>query len=306
MAGCPTGDSTQELSCLRGLSTDALLNAVLGYENISATPQDIFFPVIDGTYIPDAPSKLMRSGRFHKNIPIIAGFCYDDGSLFAPSTLSSAEEVQGYLQVAYPHLTAATLKTLISMYPVNQFSAEAKNAKVSPYFEQASRIYRDVNFACPAIEYAHRVTQYGSPSYLYELNRSALTPLLNTVLGAPYLGVFHISDVFYVFGEATTYDPTPTSARIQSNVIGTWTNFAKTGVPGGVNKLWNWTQAFTKSQAANTNAGVGQASVRVIGGPNAGQQEYMMKGQSIIPTEAQLLSRCAFINSANFYQQLQT
>lgn len=283
-----------------------LLNAVEGYENISMTPQDIFFPVVDGDYIPAAPSQLMRSGRFHKNISIISGFCYDDGSLFVPPTLNSSDEVYGYLQVAYPNLNASTLSTLISMYPANDFAAEAKSVKISPYFEQAAKIYRDVNFACPAIEYAHRVTEYGSPSYLYELNASALDPLLSTVLGAAYLGVFHISDVFYIFGEATTYDPTPTTARIQSNMIGSWTHFANSGNPGGANGLWNWTQAFTKSQASNTNPGVQEASFRVIGGPNAGQVEYMKQGQNTISTEAELLSRCAFINTPSFYQQLQT
>lgn len=308
LAGCSSENSSEVLKCLRQLPMPELLQAVLQYENITAnqTSQDIFFPTVDGDFIPEAPSVLLRRGLFHKNVSIIAGWNRNDGSIFANPALNTSEAVLGYLGASYPHLNATTKKTLMSLYPVKDFLATASAVQASPYYLQAAEIYRDVNFACPAIDVAHHVAQYGGHSYLYELNETTFGALLQ-LSGAGFEGVIHVSDVPFVFNNANIgLGINAAQEIVQTRMSGSWARFATTGDPSGNASitLAGWRQAFNKTEGVLKEQAVYNVSVRVIGGPNAGQREFNTSGQ--VGIESQLLERCAFINSGSFYAQLQT
>ena len=284
------------------------MNAVLQYENITATnaSQDIFFPTVDGAYVPDAPSVLLRTGRFHKNISVITGWNENDGSIFVPPTLNRSDAVEAYLHASYPNLDSRTLSTLISLYPLNGFLTAAQILKISPSFLQASQIYRDVNFACPAVDVAHRVAQYNSASYLYNLNTSSLAGVLS-IFNASFEGVIHFSDIPFVFNQPNVGFGTTAAANLTATrMSGSWARFATTGNPSGSadTTLAGWTQAYNRSQAAVKSQNVTGATIRVIGGPRAGNARLSLSpGDAIEPG---LLQRCEFINSAAFYRQLQT
>ncbi|OAP55894.1 hypothetical protein AYL99_10046 [Fonsecaea erecta] len=312
LAGCTGTNSSLVLACLREISAVQLLNAVLLFENSTTSTQangasqDLFFPTVDGNYIPAPPSTLIRTGRFHKNISVIAGWTENDGSIFVPPTLNGSTDAQAFLHSSYPNLNSTTLSSLISLYPINEFMASAQAFQISPFFLQASQIYRDINFACPAIDVAHRVTQYGSASYLYVLNTTSLTSVLQ-LFNATFEGVLHFSDVPLVFNQPNVGFGTTAAANLTATrMSGSWAHFASTGNPSGNSAitLSNWTLAYNKSQAAVTSQNVTGASIRVIGGPNAGQAELSSNAGAAI--EPQLLRRCAFINSPAFYQQVQT
>ena len=193
------------------------------------------------------------------------------------------------------------------MYPVNQFTTAAKSDHISSFWEQASRIYRDINFACPALSATHHVAEYGSASYIYELNATGLTPELE-LANATYLGVIHTSDIFFVFGEATAFDGSASIQKIQRRLTGSFIQFAATGHPSGAveDTEAGWRQVYSPIEAWVQGDTVQNASVRVVGGVNAGQHEYMMGGQEGVETESETLRRCAFINSVEFYEQIQT
>ncbi|OAL32697.1 hypothetical protein AYO20_07855 [Fonsecaea nubica] len=312
LAGCTGTNSSLVLDCLREISMVQLLNAVLLFENsttateANGASQDLFFPTVDGSYIPVAPSNLIRTGRFHKNISIITGWNENDGSIFVPPTLNGSSAAQAFLNSSYPHLTSTTLSTLISMYPISDFIAAAQATQISPYFLQASQIYRDINFACPSIDISHRVTRFGSTSYLYVLNTTSLSSVLQ-LFNASFEGVIHFSDVPFVFNQPNVGFGTTAAANVTATrMSGSWAHFAATGNPSGDSAitLSGWTQAFNKTQAAVTSQNVTDASIRVIGGPRAGQAQLSSNGGATV--EPRLLERCAFINSAAFYQQLQT
>ncbi|KIX07786.1 uncharacterized protein Z518_02440 [Rhinocladiella mackenziei CBS 650.93] len=308
LADCTGTNSSMVLACLRQLRMTTLLGAVLTYENMTKneTSQDIFFPTIDGDFIPAPPSSLIRKGQFHKNISIIAGWTYNDGSIFTSPTLNSSEQVRGFVQASYPHVNSSTLQTLLSLYPVNDFAAAAQAVTISPYFLQGAEIYRDINFACPAMDVAHHVAQYGSPSYLYELNATSFDSLL-MLANASFEGVIHISDVPFVFNRANIgLGITAAQHAIQTAMSGSWARFVDDGNPNGngTTAFSGWTRAYNKTEAAVKSQTVQHASVRVIGGLNAGQHELKMNAARGI--EPQLLKRCAFLNSESFYQQLQT
>ena len=237
----------------------------------------------------------------------MAGFTYNDGSLFTSPTINSTQAVQAFLHADYPHLNSTTLSKLIQLYPINQFTTAAKTDNISPYWEQASRIYRDINFACPALSTTHHVARYYRSSYIYELNATGLTPEL-ALANATYLGVIHTSDIFFVFGEATAFDGSAEIQTIQRRLMGSFIQFAATGDPsGGVEDTEaGWRQVYSPVEAWVQGEAVQNASVRVVGGVNAGQHEFEMEGQEGVGTESETLRRCAFINSVEFYEQIQT
>ena len=282
---------------------------MLRFENITTAAgasQDIFFPTIDGSYVPGATSTLLRTGRFHKNVSIIAGWNENDGSIFVPPILTNSSAVEGYLHYTYPNLTSNTLSTLISLYPVDGFAASAQAFQISPFFLQASQIYRDVNFACPAIDIAHHVARFNSTTYLYVLNTTSLASVL-ALFNATFEGVLHFSDVPFVFNQPNVgFGVTAALNLTAARVSGSWARFATTGNPSGNPDvtLSGWTPAFNRTQAAITSQNVTEATVRVIGGPTAGNANLTLKAGDVV--EPGLLQRCQFINSPAFYQQLQT
>ena len=306
LAGCCGTDDSEVLACLRQLPAASLLNAVLQFENITAAngvTQDIFFPTIDGSYVPDAPSTLIRTGRFHKNVSVIAGWNENDGSIFTPPTLNSTDAVLAFLQTEYPNLSASTLSTLVSLYPLSGFVAGAEALTASPYFLQASHIYRDVNFACGAINVAHHVARFNSASYLYILNTTSLASVL-ALFNATFEGVLHFSDVPFVFNQPNVGFGTTAEANLTAaQMSGSWARFATTGDPSGNPDVTvaGWTQAFNKSEAAIQSQNVTSETIRVIGGPSAGNLSLDPN-----PQAPGLIQRCEFINSPAFYQQLQT
>lgn len=310
LAGCTGTNASQVLTCLRQLPLPQLLDAVLEFENLTAAQgvsQDIFFPTVDGSFIPAAPSTLVRTGRFHKNISVITGWNFNDGSIFTPPILNGSEEVQAFLRLSYPALNATTLNTLISLYPVTEFVATAQAVTISPFFLQAAQIYRDVNFVCQSIDFAHHVAQSGSPSFLYDLNTTSLANVL-LLANASFEGIIHFSDVPFVFNQPNVgLGVTAANNVTATRMSGSWSQFATTGNPSSANAtttLSGWTQAFNRTQAASTNQTVQGISLRVIGGSTAGQHELLLNNSGGI--EPRLLERCAFINSPTFYEQLQT
>lgn len=310
LVGCSGTNSSVVLACLRQVPMTKLLEAVMDYEDDyedAGGEEDIFFPTLDGTYIPAAPSTLLRTGKFHRNISVIAGWTYNDGSLYVPADLNNASGVQTTIHLSYPGLNSTTLKILISLYPVDDFAAAAKSLNISSYYLQAAEIYRDINFACQSLDVAHHVAQHGSPSYLYELNATSFTSVLEDA-DALYIGVLHTSDIPYVFnqpdqGLGITAADNITAARMS----GSWARFATIGDPSGDGStaLAGWTQAFNRSEAANSSQTIQHASVHVIGGPNAGQRDLKLGGGRDV-IEPALLKRCELINSVEFYRQMQT
>jgi carboxylesterase type B len=321
LAGCTSSNSQTVLSCLRSLPYPKLLAAVIKYENQTATAgsyQDIFYPAIDNAYIPDAPSTLLRTGRFHHNISVMASWTYNDGSIFTNQSLASADDVTLYLKQAYPSLNTSTITHLTStLYPIQPFLSQATSLSApSAYVLQAAQIYRDINFACPAIDTVHHVTFYSSPqtpTYLYEMNTTSFGLLL-TASNASYLGVIHTSDILFAFNNANLngFLPiTPAQNVTQRKMSGSFARFASFGSPSGGNNrenaLQGWKEAFERPVRRGQT--VRRASVRVIGGESAGQKTLTLSsggGGGGFGPERRLLERCAYINSVEVQGQVLT
>lgn len=129
-------------------------------------------PIVDGDFIPDSPSKLVNSGRFYKNIPIIAGWNSDDGSLFVPQNLTTDASLEAFLQTKWTDLNDSTVAQILAQYPLSSF---APSGPFPAQFSRASRIFRDFRFTCGQLDFSYHVTAAGSTSHLYELNQTILS-----------------------------------------------------------------------------------------------------------------------------------
>jgi carboxylesterase type B len=78
-AGC--GSAADKPACLRGLNYSTLYTALTPGNDSTLT---FFFPVIDGDFIAQSPSKQVTKGQFVK-IPTLQGHNDDEGALFALS-----------------------------------------------------------------------------------------------------------------------------------------------------------------------------------------------------------------------------
>jgi carboxylesterase type B len=137
-------------------------------------------PVVDGHFIPDRPSKLVSSGRFYKQIPIIAGWNSDDGSLFVPENLTTNASLTAYLRKEWTGLTNSTVAQILAQYPLGSF---APSGPFSAQWSRASRIFRDFRFTCGQLDFSYHVTAAGSPSHLYLLNQTVFGAFIPSFFG---------------------------------------------------------------------------------------------------------------------------
>lgn len=126
-------------------------------ETHSASPKqdqgDSWLPVVDGDFLPAAPSELLSSGRF-ANITAMIGWADDDADLFTPEDTKTANQTYEFLRLYLPAMTEAHLQHLLSLYPISDFHntyfADGK-IKLHAEFYRLGRIYRDILFTCQPI-----------------------------------------------------------------------------------------------------------------------------------------------------------
>lgn len=275
----------------------------------------ISFPVVDDDFIPAAPSSLVKSGQFPRDISVIAGWTADDGTILIPSTIDSDSAVAAFLATAFPGLTDTSVAHIQSLYPVSDFKFQVlPHSPVNAQFYRAARIFRDIVFTCPSIDMSYHIMKYSDRDvWLYELNQTALSSAFKQV-GLSYVGVAHFSDVPYVFNSVAMYNGSVSDTLLAAQMSGNWSAFAATGIPT-IAKSW---------PAAYPRAAIGpllrpvtylhvdrtmptsptKAIVNVIGGPYAGPARISKDScDGPVGTE-KLLLRCAFLNS--IYDQIRT
>ena len=313
--GCLSADSAQVLACLRWVPYDQLLNATLSYDDtISSFGFDVFIPSVDHDFIPAAPSELVRSGRFCRNVPLITGWNPNDASLFVDSTLTNSTVIP-YFGQTYPGITNSTLTQMLSLYPESEFT-ETPGSNATAAYYRVSRIQRDFGFVCPSLAFALAAAHYSNASnFVYQLEQTPLAQFL-AESGVTQYGVLHFSDIFYVFNEIQAVlqiGATQSDVALGSRMSGSWTRFANTGVPGNDElralnaSLANWPVAFN---AANGGGGapdlgdLSQLEVFAIGGT----QEGLVSVNDATTHQGldRLLERCAFFSTPDFYRQITT
>lgn len=240
--------SPEALACLEALPLKSLLDVVIAYGQATAPPWDftVFAPVVDGDFFSAGPSELYRSGRFSKNIPMMAGWNHDDASISVSTSLVTPSKLEALFAMAIPGLSSQNLTDLLSLYPNHKFDAiyEA-NKQVPLQYYGGSRIFRDLLFTCPALAFGAVNLEQNVTSNIrfYKLDQTVSTEAFYAPRNQTYLSTSHFSDVPYIFDELAAYGITDAAQlEVASAVSRAWSSFAARGKPGET--LGEWPTAY--------------------------------------------------------------
>lgn len=321
LTGCAVyGDGDAQgkdtIGCLRGLTMEELWNATLAvYEDVVGnTDGDIWLPCVDGTFLPAAPSELVRTGNFTQ-MPIVLGWARNDAALFKPFAIDTDGDTRNLFGSFYPYLSDETFEKLMALYPVSDFPADVVSNHSAEHY-RSSQILRDVLFTCPSFYFGHAMAKKyretsssNIPVYIYEQNQTILSPYLESVDG-PGLGVIHTSELAYVFGNFTPYEhtwprnliqPSASDYKLLQQMSRSWSTFATLGQPslGDKNTLQGWKPAY----ATDVNDMM-DASLYIVGGPNPGMSTLDGEQANADVASQRLKERCGFLNDDDVVRQL--
>lgn len=321
---CTRSDPNAELACLRGLPLETLLPAVLARAAAIAPPYGTgaIHPLIDGDFLPNLPSILLQEGSFVKGkvirssppqkiridlpagISVINSWVEDDGSQFIPSSLNSEAAVVTFYSNLFSN---STRNKLLSLYPVEEFEAQvAENDTKTAQFYRASRIMRDYELTCPALNYSHKVSlQSTNQAYLFVLNTTRFQPIWDSLNHSEWR-IAHTSDIPYFFNEeAVGADNSKSALQLSAEVSRSYSAFATYGSPR--TPVFDWPPAWKGQSGRN-------ATVFVIGGPygsgpatlgspygavnsKSAQKSSAIEQRSASLAQEKLVERCAFFDS---------
>ncbi|KAI0515051.1 acetylcholinesterase [Xylaria bambusicola] len=309
-AGCDGSSSEDEVACLRELDTQAMLEAAEAtfQSDISDNIGDIWLPTVDDDFLPAAPSTLIRESRFAENINAIIGWCQDDLNLFTDRSISTPDDTRAFIGAYLPAMNSTTLDGLLTLYPSTDFSADVA-AGLSAEFFRTARIWRDIFMVCMPQGFGAAIAAKNPESvYLFEWNQTLLEPAYASA-GLPGVGVFHTSDLEYVFGDVDRYNksaqgypfnPSSRDYALARRGSRSWSTFATLGRPSleGHETFVGWESASPVGKNASWR-------VFVAGGPHEGLSAW--EGPEAIPEVAtqRLSERCAFLNSEEVIAQMQ-
>lgn len=306
--GCNSSslDSNETVSCLRKVDTERFLSASIATYSGDVTSNigDSWLPVVDGDFLPAAPSTLVSERRFG-NITAMIGWADDDVGMFTNRSITTANDTYIFFKGYLPDLSASSLNDILALYPVSDFSAKP-SSNLTAEFYRSARIFRDILMTCMPMWYGENIAQSGNPVYLYDQNQTILTPALDA-MGYSGLGPVHTSEFAYVFGNLSHYNisgvvfaPTEADYLLVPKESRSWSAFAATGKPSlvGKNTLQGWGPAFGYAKSKN------ETDIYVIGGGAPGLSA--LDGPRAMPAIAaqKLRERCDFLNSPSIISQL--
>ncbi|KAJ7750701.1 extracellular triacylglycerol lipase precursor [Mycena maculata] len=244
--------SGNTFSCLQNANTTEIFQG-LSAAMAEATDAFPWLPVIDGPrgLIPDLPSVLLERGQFAR-LPFVAGTNEDEGTLFAPQTINSTQDIEESLvSGATPSLSPETLgqsvSTLLELYPDipalgAPFGTGNDTFGLSSQYKRAAAIYTDLYFLSQRRHWIETAASAGVPTFGYLFTQPQ--PELS-----PALGVDHGSEVSYVYGAPA--DNSSSAALISRIMTDYWVSFATSLTPNdgvGVPRP-DWTQFTPQNRA---------------------------------------------------------
>ena len=314
-------DSKATLDCLRDVTLDILLPAALA-QAMSVAPPDgigVFRPVIDGDFIPHEPLRLFLEGSFVKGISTIAAWTADDASIFVPPFINSEATVFALYSRSF---SDSTVDKILSLYPVEDFEAQViESQNLTAQWYRASRIYRDLNMACPSLNITREISlQSNVSTYLFAVNSTRLQPVWDSMDQSQYQ-IAHVSDIPYIFNQAIEGGDNSNSAmKFSAQVCRTLPAFATSGDPG--TSLFDWPVAWKEGEedanifvmggpygagpatvgpnhraVANQPCAIHGRSMRVAAQSPLGEKPSADDQRSDALAQERLMERCAFIDS---------
>ncbi|OJJ42290.1 hypothetical protein ASPZODRAFT_155393 [Penicilliopsis zonata CBS 506.65] len=195
--------SLATLKCLQETSSDILTNLSVTASRSARPPfsEGFFYPTIDGR-----PSELVRAGKFVHNMPIIASWVTNDGAWYASPSTATDADVLASLELWVPHLSGATRKALLDLYPIMDFvhmvDHSGEGGLISPQYYRAAQMSRDIWFTCPVLDFTWQYSHNNNNNrrakvWLYEHNATRYSPVFQA-MGVSMWRVSHLSDIPYI------------------------------------------------------------------------------------------------------------
>ncbi|WP_099022890.1 carboxylesterase/lipase family protein [Mycolicibacterium palauense] len=217
--GC--GDPSTTARCLRALPAAALVDPPwylrIGTDRLSG-------PVTGTRMLPMDPPTAIRAGRAAR-VPVLIGSNADEFTLFmALRYLRTGREPSA---AAYPGMLADAFGghagDIARRYAPERFGGDVSLAYATAV--------TDGVFACPAAGVASGLAAH-APVYAYEFSdRTAPAPAPLRTVPFP-VGAAHSLELRYLFDVGGAPPLSPVQRRLSDQMIGYWSHFVATGVPG--------------------------------------------------------------------------
>ncbi|HTJ80714.1 MAG TPA: carboxylesterase family protein [Polyangiaceae bacterium] len=214
--GC---DGADALACLRGKTAEEVLGALPLSADFSGGDGATWRPVLDGWNLDDVPTTLLDAGDFEV-MPTILGTNTDEASLFfvlGATEIPDEPTLVSFADAFFPGQGQA----IVDHYPSADYATPTDAAKA---------MSTDGGFVCPTRHMARALAKGGSATFLYHF---AFDPG-STLLGD--LGVYHSSEIRYVFGNPSQLQPMPLAdaeLSMNADMQGYWARLGAAGDPNG-------------------------------------------------------------------------
>jgi para-nitrobenzyl esterase len=221
------GVAADDVDALRRLTVEQLLAAEVSMRKRLASPWEemritVTTPVVDGSVLPDVPTRLSAAGA-SKDIPMIIGTNLEEWKLFVQADPNkdkiTREEVVHRLSQFVPADRAATI---VESY----YRARARRNEDTSVLEVSTAINSDVMFRMPALRLVEAQLRHNPQvyNYLFTYNSPAMGGLL---------GACHALEVGFVFGTQDDFfcGKGMAADELSESMQEAWTSFARTGNP---------------------------------------------------------------------------
>lgn len=152
-------NSNATLQCMRNLPVDDLVDAMVEeYIYDDNNVGDIWLPIVDGDFLPKAPSELLSAGEFANVESAIIGWTEDDAAFFTDPDIATDEDTVAFVSSYLIDLDDDNLAELLELYPVSDFEASSA-ANLSAEFYRSARLFRDILFVCPSLYFGHALAK---------------------------------------------------------------------------------------------------------------------------------------------------
>ncbi|EPQ58489.1 alpha/beta-hydrolase, partial [Gloeophyllum trabeum ATCC 11539] len=238
VAGCPSS-GPEAMTCLRSASIGAIVAAVNHVQTGRVAP------VVDGSFIPELPSRLVASGNFTP-VEFIGGHCSNDGRTFVggtPSQFVTDADLARLVFARWPgvvsldlYLNNETIQQALQLYP----SPDVPGSPFATQYDRAWTMAQEIIFGCFDWYTETAMISKGVQNvFAFRWN----TPDAVLYAAAPYQGVMHTSDIYYLFdGESkgslnrtnagASFTPfNSTEKLLSAQAIAYWTSFGSSGNP---------------------------------------------------------------------------
>lgn len=174
LSGCDTPVEEDILPCLRSTPSDIITEASFAvFHKSDPSVRWAWQPVQDGNIISRRPIDAWKSGRWNK-VPILTGFTHNEGSYYAPRSLSTSKDFESFFSTLLPQLSRGDLVELCELYPDpaqhrNSLYRDTRIIPAGRQYKRGEAAYGQYAYVCPVRQTAHLATanKTDPPVFLY-------------------------------------------------------------------------------------------------------------------------------------------